>query len=1227
MANARATHHGSEPSSGDSGPPRLSIRLLGSFQVSVADRLVEPHAWRLRKATHLVKILALTPGHRLHRDQLIDALWPEIDPDSALTSFHQALHAARRALAPERSARSSGSLRLHQQVLSFEPVDAVWVDTEAFQAAVSDARASRDLAAHLVAQALYAGDLLPEDLYESWTQRARDSLREMYLELLLNSARLQEERGLPAAAIETLRRLIDTDPLNEAAHAALMSLYASSGRRDLALRIYQQLCERLRTELDAEPAPDVNRLHQRISSGELVDTRAALPKPSSDAIPSVPARSTLTGGRHLTLAEFAREDGVFNRKLALDLLQRSFDALRSSRGQIVLLAGEPGIGKTRLAETLAHFAGLNGATVLWARCHEAEGTPAFWPWLQIVRGSLRANSADLVTADLGVEAGPIAQVVPEIRALLPETPVPPKLDPDQARFRFFESVTNFLVRLSKRHPLVLIVDDLHWADRSSLMLLEFLGDEIAAQRIMLVGTYRDVDAAGNVALIRAVERLGRSRATQRLMLTGLEIHDTAQYGAFIAGRPLPENLVATLYERTNGNPFFLREVVQLLAEDVLEGDLSDLSRWGTVVPLGVREAVTLRLSRLSDDARRVLIDAAVIGSEFGLELLSAVRNMSIDRMLDLLEEAVALGVIAEDSNRPECFRFTHILVRQTLYESLIVARRARIHARIGDALEQISGSSADPPYAELSHHFALAAAAGEAERAVKYLTAAGEQSMARLSYAEAVDHFQRALKILDRFMPERQDALFDVLLMLARANAAAGESRDARADGLRAVDVARSIRDPERLAVAALQVADLASSFTEWRASDEITLLEEALATLPADVHPLRARLMSRLSYVLMYDKTRPDSPDVHSYREQLARDAVAMARLIGRPEIIVDALRSAHDVLWTYEDVDERLIIARERLSLATETDDPQLELSARAQLMGNSLIKGLIDEVDQELDAYEALATRYHLAFNLWSVTGKRAMRAFMRGDLDKSEQLMERARAIGLRPNPEVSRFTMLIQLFVLRREQDRRQEIEEILSVEASNHPTEPFWQCLLAVLHADAERHDEVARILAGLLDAGPDAIPRDSYWLASQALVADACASVGDMRHAPALLASLAPYSRQFVSPGNNMIFLGPVSHYLGCLSATLERWDDAASYYEEALAAERQARIPIFEGHTAYAYAAMLAKHGHGHGHGSPAATLHIDRALEIAERFGLKRLSRQAIALRERLAACHSP
>ena len=660
-------------------------------------------------------------------------------------------------------------LRLYQQVLSLVPSDDVWIDAEAFQAAAASARNSGDIRRCRGALSLYSGDLLPEDLYESWTQRSRDALRSTYLELLFSTARLQEERGAPTEAAETLRRLIEADPLNEAAYASLMQIHARSGRRDQAHRLFQQLSETLHAELDTEPSQELADLHTQISSGGL---------PASVALESAPRAKTRApeyrrparrspGDFESRCRSLPRRAGWSIGQTELISLQRAFDALQSGDGQIVLLEGEPGIGKTRLTEELAHFAGMSGATVLWARCHDAEGSPAFWPWSQIVRNSLRDTSPDELRGLLANEAGPIAQVVPEIRAISPDSSLPAEPDPDQARFRFFDSMTMFLVRLSERHPLVLIIEDLHWADRSSLMLLEFLADEIAQRRIMLVVTCRASAIGDTVPLIRALERLNRSRVTQRFRSRDSASTTRRASAGWSWADQLPENLVETIYQRTNGNPFFLREVTQLLVKEGQDLDSSDPNQWQITIPVGIREAVTMRLSALSDDARRLLVDAAVIGIEFHLDLLAAMNDTSANELLDLLEEAVALGVVAEDQHVPDRFRFTHVLTQQTLYEGLIVARRARMHARVGDVLERLRGSSSDPPYAELAHHFYLAAA-GEAERAVTYLTHAGEQSMARIAYAEAVEQFRRAVDVLDRFLPEQQKKLFDVVHLLAR---------------------------------------------------------------------------------------------------------------------------------------------------------------------------------------------------------------------------------------------------------------------------------------------------------------------------------------------------------------------------------------------------------------------------------------------------------------------------
>src|SRR5579875_239042 len=613
-------------------PSRLTIQLLGSFRVTVGDRVVDDRAWRLKRATQLVKLLALAPGHRLHRDQLIDQLWPDADGDWAAASFHQALHAARNALEPRRPARSANSLlSLQRQVLILAPETDCWIDSEAFVEAAAGARASDDVSDSLAALALYAGDLLPEDLYESWTAADREQLRQIYLSLLFTTAQRQAAAGLAADAIGTLQTLIGEDSLNEAAYVALMRLEARSGQRDRAARHYQQLREMLETELATEPSPEATELYRRIIAGEFT-TPLIVPGPMAPATtrparPAAPAPSAPE-----SLVDRARADGLIAREAELTSLPTAFDAMLAGKGQIVLLAGEPGIGKTRLAEVLADYAMSRGTTALWAYGHEAPDVPAFWFWAQLVRASLRERPIDEARADLGVEAGPIAQVVPELFQLLPDLPEPVTLDPAQARYRFFDSMTAYLEQLSRRTPLVLLLDDLQWADRASIALLEFMADLIADQRILVLLTYRAAEAQGNQQLLQTIERLRRSRSAQRLDLSGFAPEETARFGELVGGRSLPAEVRASVYARTDGNPLFVRELVRLFVAgsgDTVESDLpSGPGRWGSTVPAGIREAVGMRLRLLADETRRLLSIAAVIGSTFALDVLTATADVS-----------------------------------------------------------------------------------------------------------------------------------------------------------------------------------------------------------------------------------------------------------------------------------------------------------------------------------------------------------------------------------------------------------------------------------------------------------------------------------------------------------------------------------------------------------------------------------------------------------------------
>ncbi|HET7038229.1 MAG TPA: hypothetical protein VFI42_21330, partial [Thermomicrobiaceae bacterium] len=509
--------------------------------------------------------------------------------------------------------------------------------------------------------------------------------------------------------------------------------------------------------------------------------------------------------------------------------------------------------------------------------------------------------------------------------------------------------------------------------------------------------------------------------------------------------------------------------------------------------------------------------------------------------------------------------------------------------------------------------------------AIDYLTQAGAQAMAQVAYAEAADQFNHAVELLERILPERRAQLADTLLLLGRAQMATGEAGDARASLLRSVDVAGEIGAIERRATAAMELMDVAQAFT----FEDIGVLQRAFSDMPNQDSQLRARVMSRLALLMTlpgFDRT-PHAGELDA--KQLATEALAMARRIDEPAIIAEALRTAYDVLAAYEDVDQRLAIATEMLSLAERIGSPQLEFIARSLRVIAFLLTGRVDEADREIAAYEAIATTYHLPFNFWSVTTKKAMRAFMRGDLTTSESLMERARALGQRADPDLSPVTYVWQSFFLRREQDRLGELEATLTAEADAHRTDwsgTFWQGLLAVLYADSGRFEQASAIISELVAPGAGAILPDtvsSFRLAVLALLADACATIDDDTHAPILVTAMEPHAHMFISPGNNLAFLGPVSHYLGRLLATMKERARAESQFRAALEAEARTVTPILRTQTLGAYAGLLA----GSDDRLGDAQHLLDEANELAVRFNLPRATRIVRSLQRSRIACHSP
>ena len=386
--------------------------------------------------------------------------------------------------------------------------------------------------------------------------------------------------------------------------------------------------------------------------------------------------------------------------------------------------------------------------MLWGRCYESEGAPPFWPWVQAIRSYVRECDPEQLRSELGAGAAEIAEVVPDIRQRLPDLGETHTFeDPQQARFRLFDSLAAFLKSAARRRPLVLVVDDLHWADEGSLRLLEFIARELAGVRLLLIGTYRDVELSRRHPLSQTLAELTRERLFERLLLRGLNREDVERFIEATCGTSPPAELVNVVHVQTEGNPLFVTEVVRLLAQ---EGELSPerLSGhegWSIRIPEGVREVIGRRLERLSARCNETLAIASVIGREFGLDQLERlIADLSEDRLLEVLEEGLSARVIEELPRAAGRYQFTHALIQETLAEELSLTRRVRLHARIAEALEELYGEDADQHATELAHHFAEAQTLLGPDKLVRYSLSAGESALAAHAHEQALAHFERA---------------------------------------------------------------------------------------------------------------------------------------------------------------------------------------------------------------------------------------------------------------------------------------------------------------------------------------------------------------------------------------------------------------------------------------------------------------------------------------------------
>jgi hypothetical protein len=885
-----------------------------------------------------------------------------------------------------------------------------------------------------------------------------------------------------------------------------------------------------------------------------------------------------------------RATRLVGRARELKDIERAISDVKAGHGRCLLLAGEPGIGKTRVADAAAGLAEAAGLAVHWGRCWEAGGAPAYFPWLGIL-AALGASVDDAsLTRVLGDAAPVVAGLVPELGERLPRVTARPEPPGDEGRFRVWRGITALAREAAGRHPagILLVLDDLHAADRSSLSLLLFLARELRTLRLLVIGTYRDVEARMDADASELILRIGREGT--RLVLSRLgeaDAADLVRSRAGGGGGAAEERILAV----AQGNPLFLSEMTRLFSEcgeaSVVKGAL----------PEGVRDVIGQRLARVSAETRSLLELSAVTGDEVNPALIAASSGHDEAHVLRCLSEAEQVGVLGERDFRGKR-RFAHALFREVLYRGMRDDERAAWHARVTDALEAGLVAGGFTPYAELAHH-ALSAPAAYTKRGAEYAIEAAARAAELLAYDDAVHTLERALESLERRGAE--PALrARVLVALGAARIRRGDGTAGKRDCREAASIASKLGDAELRAQAALVYGRV---FTFGSVDPVLVgMLEDSLEALPPGDSPLRARLLGRLAGALQ-PTTKMNEP------VEVAREAIATAQRLGDPRTLLEVLHDAISALMDMVDPVEQRAVNLEAERLALELGDRERLLRTHGRLAFAHLALGELALADARIDAFEALSNELAAPWLGFRAPLLRAVRAQMHGRFGEAEQHAGAALAMAKATSEPLARALYASNREARLRASERHDELlawEGELRASRDKFRFQTMWQAAgAAQIHA--RREDEAQTLLyLGLL---PKELPDNLF---AMSMLVEAAALAGSREFAQQVYERVAVACDEYVVLGMSYFsWEGPRSRMLGLLLGRLERWEEAEAAFADAI--ERCIHVDArpFRARTEYEFARMLATRGRAEDRERARALLSAARAhaveLELPGLIGL--------------------
>ncbi len=894
------------------------------------------------------------------------------------------------------------------------------------------------------------------------------------------------------------------------------------------------------------------------------------------------------------------------RATELETLRTLLPRAEGEGRRVVLLGGEPGSGKSRLVREFAGEAARDGVLVLYGACDADVRTP-YGPFVEALDHLVRTTDPDELRAALGAGGGELTRILPDLTVRIGELRPPVRADPDTERHRLHTAVTDLLAGVTRRRPALLVLEDGHWADAPTLLLLRHLTRAAGHARVLLLATFRDTEADVPETLSETLADLRRSDDVVRLHLDGLSRDEVDVFVRSAAGGELgPElrQLARAIHDLTKGNPFLVCELwrtfIETGAVELVEGTIR-LAQPPREVgsPESVREVVSQRLSRLSPPTADLLELAATAGSAFELELVRGAGGLGEPELVASLDEAVRSGMLEELPSPGLAYRFTHELVRRALYDRLSGLRRAELHLRVAEALEGRADHSGRA-LADLARHFAAAAPVGGAERGVEYNLLAARSAAAALALDEAATLLRTALALGIDALPERAE----VFLELGTASHRSGKALDALEAFRAAAAIARELADTRLLARAAIGFEDAC-----WRPGmaeqGAVELLEEAAAALDDDNSELRVGLLSGLARTL-------DFQGDHARGAVVRESAMTMARqLQDRLGLATILMRSYWSLgASTLPEILEMLTEARD---LGDELGDTEIRAEAMAWRAPTYVALCDLESARREIAALRETAEQTAQPFMLHVAEHYGSALALCDGHLEEAEKSALRSHEWSRLLKGRDASGVHGIQMFSVRREQGRLAELAPVIRILAGegrrDGPWRPGLVAVLAELGMKAEAQRELTRLAADGLDPY-----RESLWLTALTYLTDACAVLGDETTAALVYPELEPLGGTNVMIGHLVSCYGAADRYLGMLAATLGESARAVEHFERALELNRRMGASTWLAHTAYEFGRFLQTQGRGD---RGRAGVLLGEAASLAGRIGMRGLLEKIQAL----------